>query len=49
MHKARLRWVAQMGPVNFGGKVTMRVVATDKRGNTATGPRAQSKPRPCPG
>ncbi|MDR7086709.1 RNA polymerase sigma factor (sigma-70 family) [Aeromicrobium panaciterrae] len=49
MHKEGSRWVAQMGPVNFGGKVTMRVVATDTRGNSATGPAGSVQATPCPG
>lgn len=41
-------WRAEMGPLSAGGPVTMRVTATDKRGNVATASRTVS-PDPCPG
>lgn len=41
------RWSAEMGPFPVGGNVTMRVTATDSRGNTATASRAVNVD-PCP-
>ena len=43
------RWVAQMGPFTFGGNITMRVTATDQRGNTATSSAGSASSTPCPG
>ena len=42
------RWVAQMGPFPIGGSVTMRVTATDSRGNTTRGPSRTINVDPCP-
>jgi RNA polymerase sigma factor (sigma-70 family) len=41
-------WTADMGQFANGGSVTMRVTATDKRGNTATGPSRTINVDPCP-
>lgn len=41
-------WSAQMGPFRLGGDITMRVTATDARGNTATGPVGTTSATPCP-
>lgn len=41
-------WVADMGQFANGGRVTMRVTATDSRGNTATGPSRTVNIDPCP-
>jgi len=41
-------WVAQMGPFPIGGSVTMRVTATDSRGNTTKGPSNTVNVDPCP-
>ena len=41
-------WTADMGQFANGGSVTMRVTATDKRGNTATGPSRTFNVDPCP-
>lgn len=49
MTKSGPRWVTQMGPFTFGGTVTMRVTATDTRGNSATGPAGSTSATPCPG
>ncbi|MEV7396599.1 sigma-70 family RNA polymerase sigma factor [Aeromicrobium sp. NPDC092404] len=48
MSRAGSVWRAEMGPLSAGGPVTMRVTATDTRGNTATSSRTVS-PDPCPG
>jgi hypothetical protein len=48
MSRSGSRWTAQMGPFPAGGPITMRVTATDSRGNTAS----RSAPltvEPCPG
>ncbi|MEO6472220.1 MAG: sigma-70 family RNA polymerase sigma factor [Aeromicrobium sp.] len=42
------RWAAQMGPISVGGSVTIRVTATDVRGNSATGPSRTFAVDPCP-
>ena len=41
-------WRADMGQFANGGSVTMRVTATDKRGNTTTGPSRTIDVDPCP-
>jgi RNA polymerase sigma factor (sigma-70 family) len=41
-------WRADMGQFANGGSVTMRVTATDKRGNTTTGPSRTINVDPCP-
>ena len=41
-------WTADMGQFAAGGQVTLRVTATDKRGNTATASRSVNV-NPCPG
>jgi hypothetical protein len=41
-------WSGAMGPFPVGGKVTMSVTATDKRGNSTTGPATTSNVDPCP-
>lgn len=41
-------WRAEMGPFPVGGNVTMRVTATDSRGNSATASRTVNV-NPCPG
>lgn len=41
-------WSARMGPFTLGGDITMRVTATDERGNTATGPVGTTSATPCP-
>lgn len=41
------RWSAEMGPFRVGGNVTMRVTATDSRGNTASASRTVNVD-PCP-
>ena len=48
MTKSGSRWVAQMGPITVGGTVTMKVTATDRRGNTATSTGSVGA-TPCPG
>ena len=42
-------WRADMGQFPNGGSVMMRVTATDKRGNTTTGPSRTINVDPCPG
>jgi hypothetical protein len=42
-------WRADMGQFANGGSVTMQVTATDKRGNTTTGPSRTINVDPCPG
>ncbi|MCW2800495.1 MAG: hypothetical protein JWQ70_1967 [Aeromicrobium sp.] len=42
-------WAGEMGPFSVGGHVTMRVVATDTRGNRTTGPSVRISVDPCPG
>ncbi len=49
MTKSGSQWVAQMGPFTLAGDITMRVTATDARGNTATGPAGSTSSTPCPG
>ncbi|MET3963646.1 RNA polymerase sigma factor (sigma-70 family) [Marmoricola sp. OAE513] len=49
MTRSGSRWVASMGPFTFGGPVTFRVVATDRFGNTTTGPASTIEATPCPG
>ncbi|MDX6277132.1 MAG: hypothetical protein QOJ72_1260, partial [Nocardioidaceae bacterium] len=49
MSRSGAHWAGQMGPFTVGGKVTMRVVATDKRGNKTTGPAVRITVDPCPG
>lgn len=41
-------WSARMGPFTLGGDITMRVTATDARGNTSTGPVGTTSATPCP-
>ena len=41
-------WSGAMGPFPVGGKVTLSVTATDKRGNSATGPSTTTNVDPCP-
>lgn len=41
-------WSTRMGPFTLGGDITMRVTATDERGNTATGPVGTTSATPCP-
>ncbi len=41
-------WRADMGQFANGGSVTLRVTATDKRGNTTTGPSRTISVDPCP-
>lgn len=41
-------WSTRMGPFTLGGDITMRVTATDARGNTATGPVGTTSATPCP-
>lgn len=41
-------WTAPMGPFPVGGPVTMSVTATDKRGNSTTGPSTTASVDPCP-
>lgn len=48
MTKSGSRWIAQMGPITVGGTVTMRVTATDTRGNSATSSGSVGA-TPCPG
>lgn len=42
------RWRATIDPISFGGTYTLKVVATDRRGNTATTTRTLNVD-PCPG
>jgi RNA polymerase sigma factor (sigma-70 family) len=48
MSRSGSSWKATMGTFSVGGTVTMRVTATDKRGNTATGPSRTISVDPCP-
>jgi hypothetical protein len=41
-------WTTQIGPFPVGGAVTMRVTATDRHGNTTTGPSSTINVDPCP-
>jgi RNA polymerase sigma factor (sigma-70 family) len=41
-------WSGDMGPFAVGGKVTLSVTATDKRGNSTTGPSTSTNVDPCP-
>jgi hypothetical protein len=49
MSRSGSHWAGEMGPITVGGKVTMRVAATDKRGNKTTGPAVRITVDPCPG
>ncbi|MCW2750349.1 MAG: hypothetical protein JWR83_1459 [Aeromicrobium sp.] len=49
MSRSGSHWAAEMGPFTVGGHVTMRVVATDTRGNKTTGPAVRITVNPCPG
>jgi len=48
MSPSSSRWVSQMGPFPIGGSVTMRVTATDARGNTTQGQSRTINVDPCP-
>jgi hypothetical protein len=41
-------WRVTVGPIQVGGTLTMHVVATDVRGNSAAGPSASVSVNPCP-
>ena len=41
-------WSGIMGPFPVGGNVTLSVTATDKQGNSTTGPSTSSNVDPCP-
>ena len=47
-HTTGSTWTADAGPFGVGGTVTFRVVATDRRGNTGTGPATSVFVNPCP-
>ncbi|MFL6156138.1 MAG: sigma-70 family RNA polymerase sigma factor [Marmoricola sp.] len=49
MTRSGSRWTAPMGPFDLGGTVTFHVVATDRFGNTASGPSGTVTATPCPG
>ena len=48
MSRSGSLWKVTMGEFSVGGSVTMRVTATDKRGNSATGPSRTISVNPCP-
>lgn len=43
------RWRATIDPISIGGTYQLRVTATDRRGNAATGPVRSIAVDPCPG
>jgi RNA polymerase sigma factor (sigma-70 family) len=49
MSRSGSHWAGDMGQFAVGGHVTMSVAATDKRGNTTTGPAVRITVNPCPG
>lgn len=48
MTRAGSVWAARMGPFAVGGAVTVGVTATDRHGNTTTGPATTTGVDPCP-